>query len=85
MEIKIRHTGDIRYWENIPVTMHTRKLTDGETHVLLLKLKEFCQSEFVTAIRWNDEDNRQGHYFENLSFYSRKSDGTFFRALMTGN
>lgn len=79
MEIKVRHVGNIQGWEDIPVTMRTRDLEADEKSALLLKLKKFCQSEFIVAIRWNETGDIQGHYFENQTFYTKKSNRTFFR------
>jgi hypothetical protein len=82
MEIKIRLAGNICDWENIPVTMRTRDLDPDEQSALLVKLKKFCQSEFIVAIRWNDNDSPMGHYFENQKFYKKR--GTFFRWIDEG-
>lgn len=63
IEIKVRFSGDLKDWENIPVSMRTRELTADEKSALLDKLKKFAKSEFIVAIRWNETGSLQGHYF----------------------
>jgi len=84
MEIKIRMRGDIRNWEEIPVGMRTRTLENSERFELIGKLTEFCQTEFVVGILWNDEGDLNGHYIINRKVYNNV-EGSFFRWLDTGN
>lgn len=83
MEIKVRLRGDIRYWDNIPVSMRTRPLENDERFELIGQLTEFCQTEFVVGIRWNIEGDLNGNYIVNRNYYAKK-EGDFFRWIDEG-
>ena len=64
LEIKVRLCNNLKSWRNIPVTFETT-LSDEEQKELLYKLKNWCNTEFVSSIRWNYRGSLYGNYFVN--------------------
>lgn len=67
LQIKARLKADYRNWEDIPYWTETRDLSIIEAGVVLGKLKEWCQTDFVAGIRYNEMHSLQGHYFINMN------------------
>lgn len=66
VEVKVRLLGDFRNWEDIEVNFRTIEYNNIlDLRKLLEKLKSWCQTEFVSEIRWNYLGSPQGHYFIN--------------------
>jgi len=65
LEVKVRLCNNLRHWEDIPVTFETGNLSFEEAKELLEKLENWCNTEFVSSIRWNHKGDFQGHYFIN--------------------
>ena len=65
LEIKVRLCNNLKDWEDIVVTFETMFSTEEQKHEVLKKLKDWCNTEFVSSIRWNYKGSFQGHYFIN--------------------
>ena len=76
MEAKVRFDGDIRQWDDIPVSMCTRDLTPEERSDFLRKMREFSKSQLVLGVRVHETGSHNGIYFDNQIL-----DASYFRGI----
>lgn len=73
LEIKVRLCNNLHDWLDIPVTFVADGLTEAKKKKLLSNLKAWCNTTFVSGIRWNYKGSLNGNYYSNQLSKDNKS------------